>query len=39
MAFGRSPVREIAMSFEATDSDYTEVKRMLQIMIPELVIS
>ena len=39
IAFGRSPVREIAVSFEATDSDYTEVKRVLQIMIPPLVIS
>jgi len=27
------------VSFEATDSDYTEVKRVLQIMIPPLVIS
>jgi hypothetical protein len=39
MAFAKSPVREIAVSFEATDSDHTEVKRMLQIIIPELVIS
>ena len=39
MTFGTSPVREFAVSFEAADSVYTEVKRMLQIMIPELVIS
>jgi hypothetical protein len=39
MAFGRSPVRGIAVSFEAADSVYTEVKRVLQIMIPELFIS
>ena len=39
MAFGRSPVREIAVSFDATDSVSTEVKRVLQIMIPALVIS
>jgi hypothetical protein len=39
MTFGTSPVREFAVSFEAADSVYTEVKRVLQIMIPELVIS
>jgi hypothetical protein len=39
MTFGRNPVREIAVSFDATDSVYTEVKRVLQILIPELVIS
>ena len=39
IAFGRNPVREIAVSFDAKDSVYTEVKRVLQIMIPELVIS
>jgi hypothetical protein len=39
MAFGRSPVREIAESFDATDSVYTEVRRVLQIMIPQLVIA
>jgi hypothetical protein len=39
MAFGRNPVREIAVSFDATDSVYTEVKRVLQIMIPVLIIS
>ena len=38
MAF-RSPEREIAVTFEATDSVYTEIKRVLQIMIPALVIS
>jgi hypothetical protein len=32
-------VREIAVSFEAADSDYTEVKRVLQIVIPSLAIS
>ena len=39
MAFGRSPVREIAVWFDATDSVYTEVERVLQIMIPAFVIS
>ena len=39
MAFGRNPVREIAVTFDATDSVYTEVKRVLQIMIPKIVIS
>jgi hypothetical protein len=39
MAFGRIPVREISVSFDVTDAVYTEVKRVLQIMIPELVIS
>ena len=39
IAFGRSPMREIAVSFEATDSDYIEVKRVLQIMVPQLVMS
>jgi hypothetical protein len=39
IAFGRDPVREIAVSFDATDSVYTEVKRVLQIMIPELAVS
>ena len=38
IAFGRSPVREIPVSFEATDSDYNEIKRVLQIMILPLVI-
>jgi hypothetical protein len=39
MAFGRRPERSIAVSFDATDSVYTEVKRVLQIIIPEVVIS
>jgi hypothetical protein len=39
MAFGRNPVREIAVTFDATDSVYTEVKRVLQIMIPKIIIS
>ena len=39
MAFGKEPVREIAVLFDATDSVYAEVKRVLQIMIPEIVIS
>jgi hypothetical protein len=38
MTFGRNPVREIAVSFDATESVYTEVKRVLQIMIPELIV-
>src|SRR5262249_14117897 len=36
MAFGRSPERKIAVSFDATDSVYTEIKRVLQIMIPDI---
>ena len=39
MAFGRNPVRKIAVTFDATDSVYTEVKRVLQIMIPKIIIS
>jgi hypothetical protein len=39
MAFGRSPEREIAVLFIATDSVYSEIKRVLRIMIPEIVIS
>jgi hypothetical protein len=36
MVFGIRPVREITVFFEATDSAYTEVQRVLQIMIPEI---
>jgi hypothetical protein len=39
MAFGREPVREIVVVFSATDSVYSEVKRVLRIMIPKIVIS
>jgi hypothetical protein len=39
MVFGRSPERIIAVLFNATDSVYSEVKRVLRIMIPEIVIS
>jgi hypothetical protein len=39
MAFGKNPVREITVTFDAPDSVYIEVKRVLQIMITKLVIS
>ena len=39
MTFGGRPERKIVVLFDATDSVYTEVKRVLQIMITELVIS
>jgi hypothetical protein len=39
MDFGRSPERKIAVLFNATDSVYSEVKHVLRIMIPEIVIS
>jgi hypothetical protein len=39
MTFGIRPERRIAMLFDATDSVYAEVERVLQIMIPEIVIS
>ncbi len=36
IAFGNAPVKEITVSFNATDSAYAEAKRVLQIMIPDL---
>ena len=39
MAFGSRPEREIVVVFDATDSAYAEVTRVLQIMIPRIVIS
>ncbi len=39
MAFGRRPEREIEVLFNATDPVYTEVRRVLRIMIPKIVIS
>jgi len=39
IAFGRETVREIAVLFTATDSVYSEVRRVLQIMIPAIAIS
>lgn len=39
MAFGSRPEREIVVVFDATDSAYAEVARVLQIMIPRIVIS
>jgi len=39
IAFGKRPERKIAVLFDATDSVYTEVKRVLHIMIPDIVIS
>ena len=38
-AFGRGPVKKIAVFFNATDPVYAEVKRVLRIMIPEIDIS
>ena len=34
--FGIRPVKEITVFFKATDSAYTELQRVLQIMIPEI---
>jgi hypothetical protein len=39
MTLGIKPERRIAVLFDATDSVYAEVERVLQIMIPEIVIS
>ena len=39
IAFGKRPERKIAVLFDATDSVYTEVKRVLYIMIPDIIIS
>jgi hypothetical protein len=36
MVFGIRPVREIRVFFKATDSAYAQVRRVLQIMIPEI---
>jgi hypothetical protein len=36
IVFGNGPVKQITVSFNATDSAYTEAKRVLQIMIPDL---
>jgi len=36
MVFGIKPVREITVFFKATDSAYSELQRVLQIMIPEI---
>jgi len=36
MAFGDGPVKQITVSFNATDSEYAEAKCVLQIMIPDL---
>lgn len=36
MAFGSGPVKQITVSFNATDLAYAEAKRVLQIMIPDL---
>ncbi len=36
MEFGNEPVKQVTVLFNATDSAYTEAKRVLQIMIPEL---
>ena len=36
MVFGIRPVKEITVFFKATDSAYTELQRVLQIMIPEI---
>jgi hypothetical protein len=39
MTFGIRPERRIAVLFDATDSVYAEVKRVLEIMIPGIAIS
>jgi len=36
MVFGIRPVREITVFFRATNSAYTELQRVLRIMIPEI---
>jgi hypothetical protein len=36
VVFGIRPVREITVFFKATNSAYTELQRVLQIMIPEI---
>ena len=39
MEFGNKPVKQVTVSFNATDSTYNEAKRVLQIMIPELEVA
>ena len=39
MAFGRRPERELEVLFNTTDSVFSEVRRVLRIMIPRIVIS
>jgi hypothetical protein len=39
VTFGRRPERKIAVLFNATKSVYTEVKRVLRIIIPGIVVS
>jgi hypothetical protein len=39
MAFGGRPERKIVVLFDATNSVFTEIKRVLQVMIPEIGIS
>jgi hypothetical protein len=39
MTFGRKPERRIAVLFDVTDSVYSEVKRVLKTIIPDIVIS
>jgi hypothetical protein len=36
MVFDIRPVRDITIFFKATDSAYTDLQRVLQIMIPEI---
>jgi hypothetical protein len=38
IAFGNVPVKTIVVLFTATDSVYAEVKRVLQIMIPKMIL-
>jgi hypothetical protein len=38
IAFGDAPVKTIVVRFTATDSVYAEIKRVLQIMIPEMAL-
>jgi hypothetical protein len=38
IAFGEAPMRGIVVRFSATDSVYAELKRVLQILIPEITL-
>jgi hypothetical protein len=39
ICFGRGSARKLVVFFNATDSVYTEVQRVLQIMIPEIEVT
>jgi len=36
ISFGDAPLKEVVVSFKATESDYAEAKRVLHIMVPNL---